>query len=89
MAIGTPVIAPGLAGIPELVINDDTGLLFTPANWDELRECLLRLGRDEKLRARLADAGRVKVEEQHDIQRAVLPLRELLFDEADGEDSGA
>ena len=78
MAIGTPVIAPGLAGIPELVVPEQTGLLFAPANWTELADKILRLGRDDDLRARLADAGRAKVEEQHDIRVAVLPMLELL-----------
>jgi colanic acid/amylovoran biosynthesis glycosyltransferase len=77
MATGTPVIAPTIAGIPELVTHERTGLLYTPSNWGELAGCITRLAKDESLRERLVEGGRKKVEEQHDIKRAVIPLLEL------------
>jgi glycosyltransferase involved in cell wall biosynthesis len=36
MALGVPVVAPRLMGIPELVRDGDTGVLFTPGRDDEL-----------------------------------------------------
>jgi colanic acid/amylovoran biosynthesis glycosyltransferase len=77
MATGTPVIAPRLAGIPELVVDGRTGLLFTPACWTDLAEQIGCLARDPELRARLARAGRKAVEMQHDIQKVVVPLLDL------------
>jgi glycosyltransferase involved in cell wall biosynthesis len=77
MATGTPVIAPALAGIPELVVHGETGLLFTPARWCELADEIVRLAGDEGLRCKLACAARARVEEQHDIRTVVLPLLEL------------
>jgi colanic acid/amylovoran biosynthesis glycosyltransferase len=88
MAIGTPVIAPTIAGIPELVIHDETGLLFAAGNWEELADRLERLARDEALRQRLTDAGRKKVEAQHDIRRAVAPLVVLFGGQPDDEQPG-
>ena len=43
MAMGTAVIASRVAGIPELVDDGESGLLFTPSNWDELASCIRRL----------------------------------------------
>ena len=50
MAVGVPVIASRVAGIPELVEDDETGLLFTPSNWDELASRIDLLLGDEALR---------------------------------------
>jgi len=44
MLLGKPVIGSRIGGIPELVLDDSTGLTFTPGNRDELRkkiECLI------------------------------------------------
>ena len=41
MALGTAVIASRVAGIPELIEEDNSGLLFTPSKWDELAECMI------------------------------------------------
>ena len=70
MAIGTPVIASRVAGIPELVTDGESGLLFTPSNWDELAECMRRLASDGPLRKALADAARAVVEGEFDIERS-------------------
>jgi len=63
MALGVPVIAPVVAGIPELVEHGETGLLFTAGDWDQLAERMRTLGADAALRARLAAAARRRVEE--------------------------
>jgi glycosyltransferase involved in cell wall biosynthesis len=78
MALGVPVIAPDVAGIPELVENGHTGMLFTAGDWDQLAERMVALGEDAALRESLADAGRRRVEEQFDADLAVAPLFERL-----------
>ncbi|PIW65122.1 MAG: glycosyltransferase family 4 protein, partial [Candidatus Omnitrophica bacterium CG12_big_fil_rev_8_21_14_0_65_50_5] len=40
LACGTPVVASRVGGIPELLINEDLGLMATPANVNELAICL-------------------------------------------------
>lgn len=40
LACGTPVVASRVGGIPELLINEDLGLMAAPANADELAACL-------------------------------------------------
>jgi glycosyltransferase involved in cell wall biosynthesis len=77
MALGTPVIATRVAGIPELVEDGKSGLLFTPSKWDELADCIRRLVGDDALRAKLAEAGRSAVEGEFDIDRLAKQLRDL------------
>lgn len=74
MALGTPVVAPRLSGIPELVEHERTGLLFTPGDWSELATGIERLLEDPELGEGLRQAARVRVEEDFDVSRAVEPL---------------
>jgi colanic acid/amylovoran biosynthesis glycosyltransferase len=76
MALGLPVIAPRVAGVPELVEEEVHGLLFAPAAWPELADRLHRLMSDPELRRRFGHAGRSKVEAEFEINRAVVPLLE-------------
>ena len=70
------MVAPRVAGIPELVEDNVNGLLFAPAHWDELADCLRRILTDAALRERLAGPGRAKIEREFEISRAVMPLVE-------------
>jgi glycosyltransferase involved in cell wall biosynthesis len=74
MALGVPVIGSRVAGVPELIEDGVEGLLFRPADWDDLRRQIARLVDDADLRARLAAAARAKIEAEFDVERAVLPL---------------
>jgi glycosyltransferase involved in cell wall biosynthesis len=77
MAIGVPVIASRVAGIPELVEDGTSGLLFTPSDWDALESGMRRLVADESLRSALANAGRAAVVGEFDIQRSARMMAEL------------
>ncbi len=55
---GLPVVGTRAGGIPEIVLDGETGLLAEPRNPAGLAERLLRMLEDKKLRARLAAAGR-------------------------------
>ena len=74
MALGIPVIAPALAGIPELVRHAETGLLFTVGDWADLAALMQRLAEDETLRTRLAENARERVSIEFDVDRAIEPL---------------
>lgn len=76
LAMSVPVIAPRVAGIPELIEENTHGLLFAPAAWDELADALRRMLGDSALRERLASAGRARIEREFEITRAVAPLVE-------------
>lgn len=77
MAVGIPVIASRVAGIPELVEDAETGLLFTPSNWDELASRVDRLLGNEDLRARLAEKARAKVASEFDTRTSAEQLARL------------
>jgi glycosyltransferase involved in cell wall biosynthesis len=78
MALRKPVIAPAVAGIPELVADRDTGLLFRPGDWAQLAERMAHVASDETTREHLARRARERVEAEFDINAAVEPLAALL-----------
>ncbi len=73
LATGLPVVTTPVAGIPELVVDGETGLLIEPGDRAALSAAIERL-RDPALRERLGAAGRAAVLERHDAARAVEPL---------------
>ena len=83
MALGVPVIASRVAGIPELVEHGKTGLLFDPANWAQLERAVERLCRDAELRGALAKDGRRRVAEEFSYPDAATPLIALFRGSAD------
>lgn len=60
MAYGKPVIASALAGIPEQVVDGQTGVLVPPRDAGALAAALRRLAADPTLRHRLGEAGKVR-----------------------------
>lgn len=74
MALGVPVISSRVAGIPELVADGESGLLFEPANWDQLGNAIRRLCDDPALRASLAANARTRVVAEFTYPGAATPL---------------
>ncbi|MGF6308516.1 glycosyltransferase involved in cell wall biosynthesis [Bradyrhizobium sp. i1.8.4] len=68
MAYGKPVVASRIGGIPELIVDGETGVLFEPADADELRRHISRLMDDASLRARMGAAGRIRAERNFSIE---------------------
>jgi len=60
MACGCTVVASRIGGNPELVIQNETGLLFEAGQSQDLAAALLRLSEDASLRRRLA-AGAIEL----------------------------
>tara|TARA_B100000586_G_scaffold259827_1_gene225586 strand:- start:1476 stop:1811 length:336 start_codon:yes stop_codon:yes gene_type:complete len=55
--LNVPVVATNVGGIPELVKNNETGLLVPSENIDELANAVNQLLNDHKKAKRLADNG--------------------------------
>ena len=77
MAAGTPVVATGVSGIPELVQDGVNGVLVAPEDPEALADALLRLHGDPALRGRLASAGRETVARRFDGPAQAERLAEL------------
>src|SRR5206468_6147689 len=58
MASARPVVSTRLAGIPELVVHGETGVLVSPGDTTALAQPLEQLLRDSDLRLRYGRAGR-------------------------------
>ena len=63
MASGKPVVASKVGGIPFVVEDGKTGLLFERGNVEVLAEKIIMLLRDEELRKRMGEAGRERAKE--------------------------
>lgn len=80
LAMGVPVIAPAVAGIPELVVHGETGLLFAPSDWAELAERMQTVAANPATAKQMADRGRARVEEEFAIKTAIEPLLQRFED---------
>lgn len=78
MAAGVPVVATCVGGIPELVRDEQTGLLVLPGDADAAANAIRRLLEDPGLRHRLATAGRKKIEQDFDIEAECRKLAAIL-----------
>jgi glycosyltransferase involved in cell wall biosynthesis len=78
MAMGLPVVATRINGIPELVEDGVTGLLVSPARADALAAALERLATHPEERQRMGHAGRRKVVDERDERRAAARLLALI-----------
>jgi glycosyltransferase involved in cell wall biosynthesis len=81
LALGKPVLASRVAGIPELLEEGQSGLMFTPSDWSDLAEKLERLLTDESLRRHLGGEGRKVVQAKFRIQDTAHRLRKLFLEE--------
>jgi len=78
MASARPVVSTRLAGIPELVVDGQTGMLAPPGDSTALAHALEQLLRHPELRLRFGDAGRARIEQDFRIEQTVAPLIEML-----------
>ncbi len=77
MAMGRPVIASGIGGIPDVVADEDTGLLVPPGNPIALRQAIERLLADPDLRERMGRSGQQRA---HDFRASkIVPQIENVY----------
>jgi glycogen(starch) synthase len=77
MRWGTPVVGTTAGGIPEVVAHGETGWLVPAENPPELAAAIVKLLRDEELRAKLGAAGRASVERNFTVARMAESVAEL------------
>jgi glycosyltransferase involved in cell wall biosynthesis len=71
MSVGKPVIASRLAGIPEQVDDELTGILISPGDVGDLKSAISRLESDRNLRISMGESGLKRYEGQFSLERAI------------------
>ena len=67
MALGIPIVACRVGGIPEVVRNGEVGLLAAPDDAGDFADKVLRIAKDRLLRDRFAAHGRPRVAAQFNL----------------------
>ncbi len=87
MAAGRPVVAYEDGGVPEMVVNGETGLLCQPGDVGGLTRAIIEMAGNEALRSRLGEAGRKRARSLFSVERHVDKMEEILKDTASSEES--
>jgi colanic acid/amylovoran biosynthesis glycosyltransferase len=70
-AMGLPVVSTRHGGIPDVVIDGESGLLVDEGDVEAMAECMIRLLEDPLLAARLGQAARERVETEFAQERTI------------------
>ena len=63
MACGKPIVATTAGGIPEVVVDGETGFLVPPRDHEAMADAIVRLLKDEGLRQQMGEAGRARAQQ--------------------------
>ncbi len=77
MACGKPVVGSRINGIPEVIVDGETGFLVEPGNPAPLAERVSFLLTNEQRRREMGTAGRRRAEEMFDQDRLVRQLEDM------------
>ncbi|HCG76369.1 MAG: hypothetical protein CO162_02405 [bacterium (Candidatus Ratteibacteria) CG_4_9_14_3_um_filter_41_21] len=77
IAVGLPVIATEVGGIPEAVIDKETGFLVPPENAEALAEAIINLLKNPKMMEEMGQKGRKIFEEKFTTQIMIGKLENL------------
>jgi glycosyltransferase involved in cell wall biosynthesis len=66
MAMQVPVVASNLGGVPEVVLEGETGYVVEPGNSGQLADAIHRLWTDQAAYRRMGERARMLVEEEFD-----------------------
>lgn len=70
-ACGKPVVATEVGGLPEIVMDGETGILVPPEDCDAMSAAILRLLQDEDLRRTMGIKARERICRFFDIRRTI------------------
>src|SRR5215213_5610332 len=77
MASGRPVIATRVGGVPDLIVDGETGRLVPPGDVEALAAALLELFREPERTARMAELAQRQMLERHQARRLVADVDRL------------
>jgi glycosyltransferase involved in cell wall biosynthesis len=81
LASARPVVSTAVGGVPEVVVDGETGLTVPSGNANAVADAILRLLREPELAARLGAAGRRHVYPRYDASRLVDDVKNLYLHE--------
>jgi glycosyltransferase involved in cell wall biosynthesis len=84
MNCGLPVVATRVGGVPEAVLDEETGLLVEAKNVDQLQEAMERMITDEGFRVSAGQRGLTRAREVFDSERNARIFAEALWSSARG-----
>lgn len=84
MAAGRPVVATRVGGVPELVVEGETGLTVPPSDAAALRQALLSMLKDSERARLMGEKGRERAEKHFDIRLTVRKTEELYMKVLEG-----
>ena len=79
MAVGLPVVSTRVSGIPELVVDGQTGLLADPGDASGLAVAIQRVLANPDATKLMVSQARIKVEEDFDVAREALKLYDAIL----------
>jgi glycosyltransferase involved in cell wall biosynthesis len=77
LALARPVVATSVGGIPEAILDGETGMLVPAGDRDATASAILRLLDDKELAGRLATAGRKLVLQRYTVEAQASALAAL------------
>lgn len=78
MRAGVAVVGSDRGGVPEIIENGQSGLLFRSGDSESLTQALLELKQEPALRTRLAAQGKEKADSAFNVEQHFRKLRQLL-----------
>jgi len=79
-AMGVPVVATNVGGVPEAVTHGITGILVEPKSEQDLADAILTLIKNPDLRMQMGKAGRQHVLDKYDWNVNITAMQELYID---------
>jgi len=77
MAAGLPVVATRVGGIPDLVVDRETGFLVEPHSPEQLAQAIVFLASDPGLRKQMGDAGKKSVDSRFTVDTMIEQVDKL------------
>lgn len=77
MASGTPAVATNVDGSPELVVNNETGLIIEPKKPGQLAEAILRILQDSALAKSMGQSAQARVANDFSIEQNIRRYSQL------------
>lgn len=71
MALGKPIVATNVGGVPEIIEDGKTGILVSPDNADAVAEAVVTLLQDKERAKQMGLAGRQRVEQNFSIEKHI------------------